>query len=306
MKNSIYHAYELPALCLMAQQKEPVPVNLILDKTAVDFLLSLNTNNRNVTPNHVQQLMASIGTCGWKSSETLCVTNKAVLGNGQHRLMALKELGYPASVCATVVFGVDDATILTLDQHQKRSANAAIKIRTGKSYSQTLLGTVRAAIDCSTLPGRMSIGTNGISPEQLQQHLPYWTKWFEQIPLLFSSRKIGDTKFQLTSTEALAVVQYAQRAGVDQANDFLSGFFGEKEVATDSPEHKALMFRLTSKRATGSWWQTHLYRVFVNILLAHYARKRNPRIKESLHWGVLKTEKEKRYERAQHENNCNQ
>lgn len=303
MRNSTYHAYELPALRLMSQLKETVPINLILDKTTVDFLLSLNTNNRNVNTNCVQQLMASIGTYGWKCSETLCVTNKSVLGNGQHRLMALKELGYPPNVFATVVFGVDDATVLTLDQHQKRSANAALKIRTGKSYSQTLLGTVRAAANCDTMPGRMFIGRSTVPLGHLQRYLPYWTKWFEQIPLLFSSRKIGDTKIQLTSTEALAVVQYAQRAGVDQANDFLAGFFGEKEVATDSPEHKALMFRLTSKRAASSWLQTHLYRVFVYFLLAHYVRKRNPQTKQAIHWGVLKTEKEKLYERTQHGNN---
>ncbi|MGL6195262.1 MAG: hypothetical protein ACRC2T_10630, partial [Thermoguttaceae bacterium] len=244
-----YHHLTADELIVLSQLQSPTPVNMVLDKTAVGFLLSLNTNNRNVSASNVRQLKESFCNNGWKCSETLCVTSKAVLGNGQHRLIALTELGYPAKVHATVVFGVDDVTVLTLDQHQKRSAPAALKIRTGKSYSSTLLGTVRAGICCNTNPGRMYIGTDVLKPERLQYDMPLWTVWFDKLPLLFTSRKVGTSTYKLTSAEALAVVHYSKRAGTVMANRFLNGFFGEMEVSTDSPEHKALMFHVTAKRA---------------------------------------------------------
>ncbi|MGL4594885.1 MAG: hypothetical protein ACRCUY_09175 [Thermoguttaceae bacterium] len=81
-------------LRFFSQLKRPTPVNMILDKTAVEFLLSLNTNNRSVNPERVAKLAWSIHNVGWKTCESLCVTQFSKLGNGQHRLFALQKLGF--------------------------------------------------------------------------------------------------------------------------------------------------------------------------------------------------------------------
>jgi len=93
---NIYKKYEPRALWLLRTAQEPTPINMILDRETVDFLLELNTNNRALRLPAVWSIVDSIKQIGWKSTETICVTVDRKLGNGQHRLMALRQLGYPS------------------------------------------------------------------------------------------------------------------------------------------------------------------------------------------------------------------
>ncbi len=150
-------------VCLL--ETEPTPVNLVLDKETVDFLLSLNTNNRRLSQSAVEAFLRSYDNIGWKSSETLCVTNESKLGNGQHRLTGLEQRNYPAGCCTTVVFGVDKESLLVVDQHSKRSATAAIKIAAGGNYNTNILAAIRHDILCK--PESMSIGSATVQPSEL-------------------------------------------------------------------------------------------------------------------------------------------
>lgn len=99
-----FRTYGVDELNELAQATTPTRVSLILDETAVDFLLSLRQNERPVNDEHVARLAESIEDEVLQTIGTLSVSDERLV-DGLTRLLAVKELGYPESLCATVVFG---------------------------------------------------------------------------------------------------------------------------------------------------------------------------------------------------------
>ena len=283
---NFYKKYEPHVLQGLLNAQEPTPVNMILDRETVDFLLALNTGNRPLSLRAVWSIVDSIKNIGWKSTETLCVTVDRLLGNGQHRLTALRELDYPPNICATVVFGVDREAILTIDQHNKRSTVTSIKFATGKSYSTSFLAAVRH--DMIFNPDTMSFSSDIVSPSAMADKIDEWCLYEKEMPSLFRRQVVGTKSVALTAPMILAIVHYRKRTSVAMANDFLRGFWGERQRSADSPECKAMDYRVTMLTKRGTDAGSKAYRLFVRMLVAHYEGRRNPRMIEAVDWGTLR------------------
>ena len=283
---STYTKFSINELQRLTTSKTLTPVNMILDRTAVDFLLSLNTGNRPISSRAVESIINSITRIGWKSTESLCVTLDQVLGNGQHRLTGLRQMNYPANIKATVIFGVDRDSLLTIDQHNKRSASASLKFAAGKHFSTAFLAAVRH--DMLFNPETMSFGSKVIQPSEMADKIDEWMLYEKEMPHLFCRQTVGTKQVALTAPMALAIVHYRQRVGVDMANDFLLGFWGERERPSDSSERRAMDYRVTMLRKRGADAERKAYRIFVRLLLAHYEGRRNPRLTEASDWGILR------------------
>lgn len=284
-----YKKYDIGELRRLANAKEPTPINMVLDRKTVDFLLDLNTNNRRLNPSAVDSFLRSYDKIGWKCSESLCVTNESTLGNGQHRLTGLKRRGYPAGICATVVFGVDRESMLCIDQHSKRSATAAVKIAAGRDCRKEMLAAIRFDMLCDQ--DAMLIGSTSVQPSELIDRLAEWETYMLEMPLLFHAQTIGTKKIALTSSMVIAIVHYRQRAGLVKANDFLRGFWGDVDRPASSPERKAMNYRLTTTTFRGHSAITSIYRLFAWLLIAHYENRKNPRLIEASDWGVLRNKR---------------
>ena len=282
---NIYKKYTTRELREFTHCAEPTPVHLILDQAAVDFLLGLNTNNRTLSQRVVDSLICSINGIGWKMTETLCVTVDEQLGNGQHRLTALKPLGYPQGICATVVFGVDKASVLVINQHSKRTSSASIRMASGQNYSCALLSAVRHAILFNS--ETMALSSGIVQPAELQAKLEEWEGYAQEMPLLFHTQKVGTKSVSLTGAMIVAIVHYRQRAGLVKANDFLLGFWGDIDRPLGSAERKAMNYRLTVGVSRGSLGSRSAYRTFARLLVAHYEGRKNPVIREASDWGIL-------------------
>lgn len=91
-------------------------------KYLVDALLEMNTRNRKVRPAVVQRYRRDIASGNWfLTNQGIGVSECGVLMDGQHRLLAIKEEGYPP-VPLLVVYGLDLDSQLVIDQQAKRSA----------------------------------------------------------------------------------------------------------------------------------------------------------------------------------------
>lgn len=98
------------------------------NRANVDFLLSLNVNNRNVKRKHKDWLKAAVKENNFLlSNQGVGVSSDGVLIDGQHRLTAIREAGYPP-VELVVVTGLAPELRLYLDQNAKRSTADALKI----------------------------------------------------------------------------------------------------------------------------------------------------------------------------------
>jgi hypothetical protein len=92
------------------------------NKTLVDSLLALNTNNRSIKSSVVDRYMRDIKAGKWVlTNQGIGVSDTNVLIDGQHRLEAIKKCGYP-SVPLLIVYGLDESSQMVVDQQAKRTA----------------------------------------------------------------------------------------------------------------------------------------------------------------------------------------
>lgn len=102
-----FRTYDINELSDLAQATTPTRVSLILDEATVDFLLSLQQNEQPVNDDHIARLAESIEEVVLQTVGEMSVTEEH-LDDGRKRLLAIKELGYPQSLCATIVFGAEE------------------------------------------------------------------------------------------------------------------------------------------------------------------------------------------------------
>jgi hypothetical protein len=97
------------------------PIIKIASKQLVDSLLSMNINNRRVKKSVVETYKQDIADGRWMlTNQGIGIDSNNVLIDGQHRLIAIKESGYPP-VSLLVVYGLDPKSQACIDQHAKRT-----------------------------------------------------------------------------------------------------------------------------------------------------------------------------------------
>lgn len=121
--------------------KSPVDISkksaqiIITNEESVNYLLSLNTNNRTIKKRHKTWLeQAMRAEKFFLSNQGIGISTDGVLIDGQHRLTAIRDAGYPP-VELVVVTGIDPEMRLYLDQNTKRSIADALKIVMDESVS---------------------------------------------------------------------------------------------------------------------------------------------------------------------------
>lgn len=111
-------------------------------KEIVDYLLSLNTNNRTIKKRHKAWLEQAVRSEKFLlSNQGIGISSDCVLIDGQHRLTAIRDAGYPP-VELVVVTGIDPEMRLYLDQNAKRSIADALKIVLDESVSSRTTSVV--------------------------------------------------------------------------------------------------------------------------------------------------------------------
>lgn len=104
--------------------------------TLAQYILdNFNTQNRKPNPNHVSRIAISLVSDQWvMNGESLVFSDKGLLVDGQHRLMACAQTNLP--IKSVVVFGVENQRAFnTHGQGMARSANQVLKMNGFKNTS---------------------------------------------------------------------------------------------------------------------------------------------------------------------------
>lgn len=108
----------------------------------VNYLLSLNSNNRTIKKTHKNWLENAINSGKFMlSNQGIGISSDGILIDGQHRLTAIRDAGYP-SVELAVITGIDPEMRLYLDQAAKRSIADALKIVVNENVTPRLTSVV--------------------------------------------------------------------------------------------------------------------------------------------------------------------
>lgn len=132
-------------------------------KAMVDALLTLNTSNRNIRPAVVRYHKDSIDRGEW------CLTNQGVgvdvlgrLVDGQHRLTAIRDAGYPP-VRFVLVVGLPKEAQSAVDIGAKRTRTDIINFMMNTTLHSMTVGALNVLLK----DDRSWSGSSGFSPAQL-------------------------------------------------------------------------------------------------------------------------------------------
>lgn len=257
-------------------------------KQLVDELLATNTNNRNIKKSHKQWLEGAIERKEFiLTSQGIGVSSEGVLVDGQHRLSAIREAGYP-SVELLVVTGLDEKSMMYVDQHAKRSTADMLKVFLDKNVT-----TRMAAIINSHL--RFVDDKEGFH-------------WDTKKPSLQAVSDAMDSYIEdLTSlTEAggntpragayLALFHYMLKSGDDAALHLAAQIHMGEKLTRNDPAYKLREYLITRRRSGGygSTGQMADYKVTVQCCIAHSTGSPIESLRPAVSWSGVKKKPEYR------------
>jgi hypothetical protein len=115
-------------------------------KPLIDALLALNTNNRKLRHTAVSRLAQDIASGHWKlTASGVGVDSLGRLCDGQHRLQAIVEAGYPP-IQFMLATGLDPDSQAVVDRHAKRSMADALSLVHGRTISTNLVAAANCLI----------------------------------------------------------------------------------------------------------------------------------------------------------------
>lgn len=118
---------------------------VVATKQIVDRLLSANTRNRSVKQTSVERLVNEITEGRWEvTNNGIGVAEDGTLLDGQHRLLAMKEAGYPP-VQFVLVSGIRQKAVAAIDVGVKRQNHDTIKLLLDRDAARAFVAA------CSTI-----------------------------------------------------------------------------------------------------------------------------------------------------------
>lgn len=159
-------------IALGAEQKWNEPKPVLVTPHIADQLLMLNEHNRRVKPGKLDQYKRAMRAGLWRGAngETLKFKQNGELGDGQHRLMSIRDEGLEVELC--FMFGATEQDIRTIDQGTARTAADIDRLNGGEmSESCAAIARMLIAYEAS---GGSNIGLSSrISNAEVNDRLDY-------------------------------------------------------------------------------------------------------------------------------------
>jgi len=247
----------------MLDYKKKQAIIIKASKSLVDELLATNTNNRNIKKMHRKWLEDAIDKKEFiLTSQGIGVSTDGVLVDGQHRLAAIREAGYPP-VELLVVTGLDPNSMIYIDQHAKRTTADMLRIHLDKSITTRMASIINSHL-------RLKEDEEGFSwihgKPSLAAVSSMMDKYSDELDMLTSAG--GATPRAGTY---LALFHYMLKSGEDAAIHLATQVAtGEKLLRTD-PAYKLreYLYQAKNKGGYGSSGQMSDYKVAVTCCIAH-------------------------------------
>lgn len=251
----------------------------------VDDLLKLNTRNRNIKKAHLQWIINALKDDKFHlTTQAIGVSNKGVLMDGQHRLVAIKEAGYPP-VELLLVTGLDEAARIYIDQGAKRSTADMLKIVLNKSISNKMAAIVNFHLMIKETKEEFVYRSGGTRKPSLDDIVEFMDRHFDRIVMIVSS--LGG----IARAGALAAfLDYSLKYNHDDAIELGEQVKSGENLTKLMPAYKlrAYYTGLTKRRGYGSAGQLDDYKNTVSACLAHAKGEDVPVLRPSNSWGNIK------------------
>lgn len=232
----------------------------------VDDLLKLNTQNRNIKKGHLRWIVAALQKNEFHlTTQAIGVSGKGVLLDGQHRLMAIKEAGYP-SVELLIVTGLDEAARVYIDQGAKRSIADMLKIVLNQTVSNKMAAMVNRHLMIKETKSGFSYHSDGLRKPSLDSIVEATETHLDRI------LEIIEASGNLPRAGSLAAfLDYSLKYDHDAALELACQVNTGENLTKSMPAYRLRQYFLGKSKQTGygSAGQLEDYKVTVAACLAH-------------------------------------
>lgn len=253
----------------------------------VDDLLKMNTQNRNIKKSHLRWIENAIKADDYHlTTQAIGVSDKGVLVDGQHRLMAIKNSGYPP-VELLIITGLDEKSKIYIDQGAKRSMTDMLKIVLDRSVTNNLSSMVNLKLKIEETPDgfvwNREMGTKKVN---LDEVVDFVDNNFERLSELLSA---NGAHF-LRAGAMAAMLDYSLKHSHRKACDFIESVRLGENLTKNMPAYRLRAHILAGhkKTAYGSGGQLQDYKLTVYACLADSKNRDIESLREASSWGEIK------------------
>jgi hypothetical protein len=212
-------------------------------KELVDSLLSMNTSNRGVRKTIVNAYARDIKAGKWKlTNQGIGVTINGVVADGQHRLLAIKECGYPP-IPLLIVTGLDPDVQIAVDAHAKRSARDLLQFAFGARVSRSAPAIANVLIRVDK-----GWGSGGATNHELMDKINDFAEEIETITAIPKNDKV----FAAPYLAAFCVALKENPDQIGKIRRFVERVEDGELLTKKMPEFHFRNFMSISKNSSGS------------------------------------------------------
>lgn len=246
----------------------------------VDWLLSLNTHNRTIKKSHVAYLAKQIQTGHWfLTNQGIGISREGVLTDGQHRLLALQQCGYPPAALL-VVTGLEPEAQSAVDTHAKRSQADVIRLLLNRTVSNQAVAAINVSLRVSSDGLRFLNATAGatdtwVVADEIAAHS-------DLLATLFSACGTN-----LRASVMAALIDYAKRYSLDHACHLGGQIRDGANLDKDDPAYRLRQTLDKSRKMSGSSASVLIYALTVSACIAHAKGEKLHLLRPATSWARL-------------------
>lgn len=252
-------------------------------KKLVDELLERNTSNRTIKKTQLEWLKKSIKSENFiLTGQGIAVSDKGVLIDGQHRLMAIRQAGYPA-VDLLIVTGLDERAKIYVDQHTKRTTADMLKLNVDQTITPRLASIINTHL-------KIKITDEGFSFARGKTSLDDVIKVTEKYHDLIQT--IANEGGQIARAGiATAFFHYALKHDTEMASEIARQVRDGERLTKNDPAYQLREYLLSRKKWGGFAGQIDDYKNTVAACIAHATKQKISELKPAISWAGLEKAK---------------
>lgn len=254
------------------------------NKKIVDSLLEINLNNRNPKKGHLLWLSNAIADNNFiLTPQGIGISKNGELIDGQHRLMAIRDAGYP-EVEILVVTGLDPKARIYIDQHAKRSSTDMLKIVLDQNINHRMASLVNTHLKISEDDTGFSFKKSAFQKPSLDKIVEVMEKYLYQFQLIISAAG------KLPRAGVLVgYFHYALKYDIDAALELSQQVNDGEKLVREDPAYRLRAFLLggTKRTCYGSAGQLEDYKNTVTACIAHANGEKLAALRPSNSWEGL-------------------
>lgn len=251
---------------------------VVATKPLIDWLLSLNTHNRAPKRSAIDWLHQSIDDGQWfLTNQGVGITASGWITDGQHRLIAIADAGYPP-VEFVLVTGLKDEAQAVVDRHAKRSQADVIKLFLNQTVTNQAVAVANVIFRVRTDGESFSFINKRPSDFEIAGFISDNAEALSRImPCIGSGAR---------AAVAAAIVHYSMSYDFDAACEFADKVRTGVGLTATDPAYRLRLW-LENHRAGGAQSQVEHYSATATACIAHARGESLNMIRLSASWDRL-------------------